>query len=213
MSCRIDELLKVMLPTGILADIGCDHGKAGVAAIKNGLARHVIFADISAPSLEKAKCLCKKEKIENASFVCCDGCDRIEYADTLMIAGMGSKEIVSILSKCKFVPKQLVLQPMRNQKELREYLSGSRYIEIDKTVFDKKFYTVLRCSGGCENANEMTLTFGKTDLKEKSDDFKRFLEKEINKTASLLEKGGANAKLQRYSELLRITRGKYERNT
>jgi len=199
MSDRIVELLNVLLPTGVLADIGCDHGKSGVAALKQGLAKKVIFADISAPSLEKASRLCEKEGLQNVSFVCCDGCDEIEYADTLLIAGMGAKEITNILDKCRFVPKQIVLQPMRNQRELREYLKNDWYIEVDKTVFDKKFYSVLRCSQGKENPDEPALVFGKTDLKENSDCFGRFLDKERVKTNTLLEKSGGNDKIANYS--------------
>ena len=38
-----------------LADVGCDHGKAGIAAIRTGRAKRVILTDISEKSLSKAR--------------------------------------------------------------------------------------------------------------------------------------------------------------
>ena len=198
-----------MLPTDTLADIGCDHGKAGAEAIRRGLAQRVIFGDVSRQSLEKAKNLCAAEGAAKVQFVCCDGCDGIDRADTLLIAGMGGKEIISILRKCRFVPKQLVLQPMRNQRELREYLKENWYAEIDKTVFDKKFYTVLRCCAGKESPDELTLTFGKTDLKERRPEFEKFLKKEIIKAKALLEKSDVK-KWRDYLTMLNAARRKYD---
>ena len=202
MTARLDFMLKLLQPTIVLADVGCDHGKFGVGALKEGKAKKVIFSDISAKSLEKAKKLCEKKGITDAEFLCTDGCDNIPHADTVVIAGMGGREIISILEKCKFHPEQLLLQPMRNQRELREYLQNHFYTEIDLTIFDNKFYTVIDCSSGSEKLDELQLQFGKTNIANPSEDFIKFLCKEREKINKLMNNEIKSSKTIEYNRLI-----------
>ena len=207
MIARLDFLKEILLPTETLADIGCDHGKLGVAVLEAKKAKKVIFSDISAKSLEKAKKLCEKKKILDAEFLCANGFDGMHYADTVVIAGMGGKEIISILEKCNHHPKQLLLQPMKNQKELREYLQNHFYTEIDLTIFDNKFYTVIRCSSGKEKLNELQLQFGKTNVIKPTENFIKFLDKELEKTNILMQNETKSNKIIEYNRLVRICQG------
>jgi hypothetical protein len=52
------------------------------------------------------------------------------------------------------------------------------------------------------------LTFGKTDLKEKSHDFKDYIRKETAKTQALLEKSGGAKEWRNYAALLEQVREK-----
>ena len=60
---------------------------------------------------------------------------------------MGGIEIIKILSYYLNI-KNLVLQPMHNQKELRLFLINNGYnIKKDEILFDKgKYYTFLVCN-------------------------------------------------------------------
>ena len=49
---RLGAALK-FIDCDTLADVGCDHGKAGIAAIRTGRAKRVIMTDISKKSLSK----------------------------------------------------------------------------------------------------------------------------------------------------------------
>ena len=207
MISRLDFMKELLLPTETLADIGCDHGKFGVAVLEAKKAQHVIFSDISIKSLEKAERLCEKKKILNAEFLCTNGCDGMRYANTIVIAGMGGKEIISILERCQHYPRQLILQPMKNQKELREYLQNHFYTEIDLTIFDNKFYTVIRCSSGKEELSELQLQFGKTNLIKPTEDFIKFLNKELEKTNTLMQNATKSSKVVEYNRLIKTCKG------
>ena len=52
---RMEAILSLCCPAETAADIGCDHGQVAVELVLRGLAKTCIAADISAPSLEKAR--------------------------------------------------------------------------------------------------------------------------------------------------------------
>lgn len=55
LSKRQKNILGLIPQTGVLADVGCDHGKIGCRALAGGKAGKVIFIDVSPESLEKAR--------------------------------------------------------------------------------------------------------------------------------------------------------------
>lgn len=179
---RLERLVALLPPCKVLADVGCDHGYVGIEALVRGIAEQVIFVDVSAKSLDKARQNCPDEYLPHAQFVCCDGLGDID-ADAAIIAGMGGLEIISILSSAKHLPKQLILQPMRNQRDVRSYLAQNYEIVTDEKFFDYKFYDALVCKK-CDKPTkltEMELEFGKTNLQKPSEDFLDYLNAEIKK--------------------------------
>ena len=195
-SKRIDKIVSKIPQCDILADIGCDHGYIGVSALRQGVAKKCLFSDISAPSLNKAKLLCQKLGLENrADFFVGDGTQKIDYADCVVIAGMGGRETIDILQNCKFAPKYFVLQPMKNLYEVREYVANKYHILYDKITFDKKFYNLIVLQQGQDNLDEMQKHFGKTNLLQKHDDFVNYIRCEIAKTQKLLNKKPDNQKM------------------
>lgn len=131
----------------VVADIGCDHGKVAVCALAEKRVVKAIACDISSKSLDKAVALAKTYEIENIEFRCGDGLKPIAdgEADCIVIAGMGGKEIMSILSAMPKGIKRLILVAHKNTVELREFLSAkSLYIEKDFIVGQGgKFYSVI----------------------------------------------------------------------
>ena len=195
-SKRIDKIVSKIPQCDILADVGCDHGYIGVSALRQNIAKKCLFSDISAPSLNKAKLLCQKLGLENrADFFVGDGTQKIDYADCVVIAGMGGRETIDILQNCKFAPKYFVLQPMKNLYEVREYVAKNYHILYDKITFDKKFYNLIVLEQGQDNLDEMQKHFGKTNLLQKHDDFVNYVRCEIAKTQKLLNKKPDNQKM------------------
>ena len=183
---RLEQLVSVVPQCDTLADVGCDHGYVGIEALVRGIAQRVIFVDVSAPSLDKARQNCPGELLQRADFVCCDGLGDIE-ADTAIIAGMGGLETISILSAAKHLPAKLVLQPMRNQRDVRQYLSQHYEIVTDVKFHDYKFYDLIvaeKCSHPVK-LTEQELEFGKTNLESPSQDFKDYLQNEITKLKNI----------------------------
>ena len=184
---RLEKLVSVLPHCDTLCDVGCDHGYVGIEALARGIASNVIFVDVSAKSLDKARQNCPEEYLPHAKFICCDGLGNIE-ADAAIIAGMGGLETMSILDNAKHLPNKLVLQPMRNQRDVRNYLFAQNYeIITDEKFHDYKFYDVivaLKCDKPTK-LTEMELEFGKTNLREPSQDFIDYLSAEINKVKNI----------------------------
>ena len=187
-SARLNKLVSLVPTCNLLADVGCDHGYVGIAALQQGKASRVAFTDISAPSLHKARANCPQNLTDKVSFHCQDGLGDIQ-ADCAIIAGMGGLEIISILQNAKHLPEKLVLQPMRNQRDVREYVTKQYEIVTDVKFFDGKFYDVIVAvqSDTPSALTELELEFGKSNIQEPSTDFVSYLKLELTKLNSILE--------------------------
>lgn len=147
---RLETALRLLQGGEVLADIGCDHGRFGAAALRRGLFKSVIASDISAPSLGKAKKLADKLGLTEAfSFRLSDGLSALApgEADHAVLLGMGGELIVSILESGKETThafRGIIMQPMRGEAELRQYLYENGYaIDGEAVTFDSGRYYQL----------------------------------------------------------------------
>ncbi len=186
---RLNKIVYALPLCEVLADVGCDHGYVGIEALKRNICREVIFVDISAASLQKARLNCNGDLKTRAKFVCRNGLGDIR-CDAAVIAGMGGLEIMSVLNGAEVLPKTLVLQPMRNQKDLRIYIAERYEIVADEKFFDGKFYDLIVAKkNGCgERLTEEQAVFGKSNLANPSKDFLLFLQNEIDKYNTILQR-------------------------
>ena len=187
-SVRLTKIVSLIPKCDTLADVGCDHGYVGIDALETGRAKRVVFVDISTPSLEKARLNCPQQYEKQVEFLCQDGLRNL-VADCAVIAGMGGLEIISILEEAKALPQQLVLQPMRNQRDVRQYLQSNYNIVVDEKFFDGKFYDLIfaqRCKIP-DKLTELELEFGKTNILHPTEDFTNFLVKEQTKLTTILQ--------------------------
>lgn len=186
-SARLTKLVELIPGCELLADVGCDHGYLGILALQAGKARHVAFVDISQPSLDKARRNCPDEYQDVVSFHCQDGLGSLN-ADCAIIAGMGGLETISILQQARYLPDKLVLQPMRNQRDVREYLTQEYDITTDIKFRDGKFYDAIVAvrSNTPTTLTEMELEFGKSNFLNPGDDFVSFLQMEQAKLDAIL---------------------------
>ena len=187
-SVRLSTLVSLIPNCNLLADVGCDHGYVGIEALRLGKAQRVAFMDISLPSLNKARSNCPEEFKEVVTFHCQDGLGDTK-ADCVIIAGMGGLEIISILKLAKFLPDKLVLQPMRNQRDVRAYLMKQYEVVTDVKFFDGKYYDVIVAKRNDKptTLTELELEFGKSNLQQPSKDFIGFLQLELTKLNKILE--------------------------
>ena len=187
-SARLNKLVALIPPCEVLADVGCDHGYVGIQALRLGKVKRVAFTDISQPSLAKARHNCPREFGEVTSFYCQDGLGEV-VADCAVIAGMGGLEIISILTQARHLPEKLVLQPMRNQRDVRKYLTQGYRIVTDVKFFDGKYYDAifaLKCNTP-QALTEEELEFGLTNIEQPSADFISYLQHEQTKLNKILE--------------------------
>lgn len=203
---RLQKLFLALPKCRLLADVGCDHGYVGIYALQKGIAERVCFSDISLPSLQKARQNCPEQYLDRAQFVCQDGLQDI-CADCAVIAGMGGMEIISVLKNARHLPEKLVLQPMRSQRDVREFLSEKYKILSDEKFFDGKFYDLITAQlGGGTTLSEEEKQFGKTNLLQPSEDFLAFLQKEKATCEQILNQCNDAEAVRRYEEVCRIIR-------
>lgn len=188
MTLRLNKIVQAIPDVNVLCDVGCDHGYIGVGAWQQHKATNVVFVDISQPSLQKAQNLCMNVQMDSCRFVCQNGLQNIA-CDCAVIAGMGGLETISILQNADNFPKYLVLQPMRNQMDVRNYLLERNYkITLDVKFFDGKYYDLICAEQTTEQMQLTTLQlqFGITNLANPSQDFRQFLHTEQQKYTQIL---------------------------
>ena len=137
------ELLERLPASVTVADIGCDHGRLSCGLLQRNPSWHCIAADVSAPSLEKAKQLAAftglSDRVEirlgNGLSVLREG-----EADAVVLCGMGGELIVELLEAAPFPLDTLqlaVFQPMRGVEELRAWLYQNQWhIADDRVIRD-----------------------------------------------------------------------------
>ncbi len=134
-----------------VVDIGCDHGKLGVALLLKNKVQSVQFVDISEKSIAKAQTLVKKFGLEKSvNFIVEDGANvSWNGNDIVVVAGLGGNEIVNIIGN-KNVPKGSIFVPHQDADVLREYFNV-RDITVSKDFVVKskhKFYDILVVGDG-----------------------------------------------------------------
>lgn len=192
----------------VVADIGCDHGFLCQMLIEKGIS-DLYACEVTEKNLNKARKNIENflhntkriksqniEKIEydggSVTFKLSDGFKNLQNSfECAIIAGMGGELILDIIlfDKTK-MPEILVLQPMSKVEKLREQLSQHYEFVVDEVIFDNgKFYNCLKLKKGKDNLTSEEILFGRTNLIEKSGDFKNYLrtKKEQLKKANVIK--------------------------
>lgn len=184
MTDRLQRIFALIPYCDTFADIGCDHGYIAEAMLKQGKAKKVIIADISAKCLQKAEQLLDESiKDGKCISVVSNGFSAVPDCDTALIAGMGGEEICDIILKAKTLPSTLVLQPMKNCDKVRLCAVKSGYKIIKDLMFKSagKFYDLMLLVKGKDDLSDEEIEFGRDNLTGKNEDFKEFLQVKINR--------------------------------
>ena len=131
---------------GVICDVGTDHALLACYLAKNG-AKEVIASDINDGPLESARRTVEQEGCGNVRVVKSDGLLAIDYADDVIICGMGGELIADIIAGCRFLTAntRFILQPMTKPEILRRrlYADGFEILE-ERTAYDgKRAYVVM----------------------------------------------------------------------
>lgn len=146
----MEAILQLIKPVDKVAEIGADHGILSAHIVQRGLCKHIVVADISAASLQKATRLFSYHGFSDvATFSSADGLSALaEPVDCVLIAGMGAETILSILERGMYHLGEatLILQANGKHHLLRRWLSGHGYaISNERLVQEKhRFYVVIQ---------------------------------------------------------------------
>ena len=149
LSPRLLAAAELVDTSGSVCDVGTDHALLPCYLYQKGV-KNIIASDINDGPLVAAK-----ETIEKyigsdcpIRLVKSDGLRNIDYADNVIVAGMGGELIARIVSECSFLKPDIsfILQPMTKAEVLRKelYKNGFR-ITVEKTAEEgDKLYVIIK---------------------------------------------------------------------
>ena len=192
-----------------LIDVGTDHGYLPIYLIQNNIVKKVIASDVAINPLNKALDNIIKYNLEGKiETKLANGLINQEYADFVVIAGMGGNLIIDILNKKEYDYPYYILQANINVPLLRKYLTENNYKIIDEKIAfcNKKFYEIIKTAKGHQMLNEIEIEYGPINLKNKDPLFIKKLENEINKYETILTdfKGSYEEELKIKSKIKQI---------
>lgn len=159
---RIETIVSLITSNDKVADIGCDQVEVGIMLAKKGIKS--IASDISIKVIEKAK-----EKINALnldSFIglrVSDGLKNIkeEEANALVIAGMGTYTILSILDTNKRFNKIITIS--NNKHDVLRYKMNKLNYKVDYEIIIREkdiYYNLILFIPGNKEYNEEELLLG-----------------------------------------------------
>lgn len=163
------------------ADIGADHGRLSCYLLFSGKCGRMCVADISAPSLQKARELITGQGLaERADFFAGDGLSVLpQRADAIAVLGMGGHTLCAILRSGaeKLQGAALILSAHTDVPVLRKTLMELGYrIDREEIAFAAgRFYAVLRAVPGRESLGERELLLGPRLMESVPEHYKEYL--------------------------------------
>ncbi len=131
----------------VVADVGTDHAQLACYLAMNG-AKAVIASDVREGPLEAARRTVAETGAKGVTVLLSDGLDKIDYADDVVICGMGGELIARIIEGCRFLSEntRFILQPMTRADFLRRWLYSSGFeLDAERTAYDgSRAYVIMR---------------------------------------------------------------------
>lgn len=184
LSKRLKAIADMVKPCNVVADVGCDHGFLSIYLIENNIAGRVLATDINSGPLERAEEHIRENRMENRiETIQCDGLSGVSHADAIVIAGMGGRLMIRILTEGRDVAanaEQLILEPQSELEFFRTSLCEMGYrIDAEDFVFEEgKYYPIIHAVRGEMSLDLAEATYGPCLLRDKNQTLREFLLKE-----------------------------------
>ena len=151
LSERLQAVANLVGETGVVADVGTDHGYIPVYLVSAGKAERAIAMDVNQGPLQRALEHIRKFHMEKQIETrLSDGFKALQPGEvqTIVVAGMGGALMKRILDEGEDVAhtaKRLVLQPQSELSAFRHFLAehGYRILGEDMVYEDGKFYSMM----------------------------------------------------------------------
>lgn len=197
LSGRMQMVADMVTKGNILADIGCDHGFVSIYLLEKGICPKVIAMDVNEGPLLRAEEHVKQRNLtEDIDIRLSDGMEKLTLgeADSILVAGMGGRLVIKILTdypeKTKSL-KEIILQPQSEIHLVRKFLteSGFHILEENMTKDNGKYYPAMRVVYSGEKQAELSEQeqwYGPLLLKQKNPVLLEYLQKEKEKYHQIL---------------------------
>lgn len=171
LSMRLSAVANMVTFSGILADVGTDHGYIPVFLAGEKRIQRAVAMDINRGPLERAREHIRQFGLEDRIETrLSDGLSALEpgEVDSIVIAGMGGALMERILQQGEAVARtaqELILQPQSEVMDFRRFLRENGYeITAEDMVFeDRKYYPMMRAVYRKEDAGNTKADGGKPD--------------------------------------------------
>ena len=193
-----------MLPKGVIADIGSDHGKLMIALFKSGkLTKGYAIENKKGPYQRLIHALEKEELLDKIIPLYSDGIEDLPIdVKHIVLAGMGGDLIISILKKhpekLKYI-STIVVDAHGAVNKIREEISQMGYVIAEEKIIkeDDKYYEIIKfIKGDIATYTEEDLEFGPILRNEKSATFKEKYIQRIEEIDNLLSKNLPNNRIE-----------------
>ena len=185
-----------MVPGGILADVGSDHGKLVISLFENGvISKGYAIENKEGPYKRLVANIKKHHLLDDVIPMFSDGISELPSdVDVVVIAGMGGHLIINILEshpeKLTNV-KSIVVDAHNSVDKVRKSIVSLGYfIKDEKVVFeDDIYYEIIRFDKGeSKSLDELDYEFGPILRREKSDLFRQKYQTMLVDLKTLLSK-------------------------
>ena len=195
------------------ADIGADHGRLSCFLLETGKCQRMCVADISAPSLAKARALIAERGLgARADFCVGDGLSVLPRpAQAIAILGMGGRTVSHILldGKDRLRGAALVLSAHTEMMEVRKALAELGY-RIEKEEISRaagRFYVLLYAAPGLEALTEKQEMLGPRLMETNPEHYRDYLAWRIQLAAVKRSEEGKKELLWLKEEYSRVCNG------
>lgn len=183
-----------MVPKGLAADVGADHGKLIISLFKNGIIeKGYAIENKKGPYQRLVQAIKEEGVIDNIIPLLSDGIRDIpDYVHTVIIAGMGGDNILKILNDS---PKQcaqihtLIIDAHSSIPKLRKEISELGFVIADEKMVleEDKYYEIIKfIRSDIAFYGDKDIEFGPILRNEKSATFKQKYENRLKEIDYLL---------------------------
>ena len=204
-NARLKKIGDLVEANSFCLDVGCDHALLDIYLVKKNKNIKAVASDIAKGPLEHAKKNIEREKLtDEIETRLGPGISTYkEGIDTIIISGMGGRNIIGILkndSKILKKIKTLILSPNNYQSDVKKYCTKNGfYIENEEFVKDNHIiYQIIILKRGKKKYTKKDYFFGPIFLIKKGPLFREYYEKELKSREILLSLLPKNYRLKRY---------------
>jgi len=174
-SNRLKSLAKYIFEDDKIMDVGCDHALLDIYLVQAGLTDKIYVGDVNANALQNGIDNIERYELTTRIIpILSYGIEKVGQLDvnTLIISGMGSKNIIDILSSPNLDKiYKLILQSNNNHAELRRFLMEKGFIIYAEEIIEDGKKTYINIIAGRDykpvSYTDAEIEFGPILIKDK----------------------------------------------
>jgi len=212
LSKRLEAIANMIDQDDIVLDIGTDHGYLPIYLVSNQIIKLAIACDIKDSPLKMASKNVEKANLKDKiKLVLSDGLESItSYFNTIVIAGVGPRTIINILTngEAKIKGKTLILQSNVSSNLVRAWLSSNSFKIIDEALVfeDSNYYEIIKAVNGKQLLTNSDLYLGPVIKKIKNETVIDYFNLMHDKYSRLIRKipKKESSKIKKLTEIIEI---------